>query len=547
MKTKEKIYSLIILAAVSVLSPGCKKWLDVNYNPRDLTDDKATPDLILPPLIQRTGNYQDMYLNCWMGYWTYWNFPLTNSVANYNRPSQENIFISTNPPVKDVIFLENKSRAAGAYYYLGIAKVIKALLWSAHVDRFNNIPYSQAFDPAILQPRYDKGQAIYEDLMLQLDSASGFIKSAAIAENTNIKQADIMFHGDKMKWAKFINTLKLRLLIHQSARTDRKAYIQAQIQKIVIEGSGFLNSGEDGGYNPGYDGSKVPNVTNPYFGGYSSYNMFYNGGFGVQEAGTNISSRDIAHAAMYAMELLKKDNDPRLDFFYSSIDMEVPQGANEPFTQSDPKNYRANQFGLPVNGNVYPYQSPPYISAVGGARNVDLVTDTASGIIKGRNMDQWVITSVESLFLQAEAVQRGFLPGDAKQAYLEAVRESFRWLNVGKSRANPSLSDAVFESWYQSRQTAGNPGVSWEAAADKYKLLMYQKYMALNGIEPLETWTDYRRNGRYPNIPVSASPARVGNTIPIRLLYVSQEYILNPAANAEGNLDVFNSKIWWMP
>ncbi|MCP2937624.1 SusD/RagB family nutrient-binding outer membrane lipoprotein, partial [Salmonella enterica subsp. enterica serovar Typhimurium] len=68
-----------------------------------------------------------------------------------------------------------------------------------------------------------------------------------------------MFGGDQTKWVKFANTLKLRLLMHQASRADRAAYVQAEIAKIVAEGSGFLGSGEDAAVNPGFQQDK-PNA-----------------------------------------------------------------------------------------------------------------------------------------------------------------------------------------------------------------------------------------------------------------------------------------------
>ncbi len=137
------------------------------------------------------------------------------------------------------------------------------------------------------------------------------------------------------------------------------------------------------------------------------------------------------------------------------------------------------------------------------------------------------------------------MPGDAEEAYKAAVKESFRWLNVGGNSTLPELSDAVFEEWYDEQVVANNPNVSWAAAPDKYKLLMFQKYMVFNGIEPFEAWVDYRRNGQYPNILLSADPARVSDKMPVRLLYPQNEY-MNNAENvkAQGEIDIFNSKIW---
>ncbi len=90
--------------------------------------------------------------------------------------------------------------------------------------------------------------------------------------------------------------------------------------------------------------------------------------------------------------------------------------------------------------------------------------------------------------------------------------------------------------------------VSWTAAPDKYKLLMFQKYMAFNGIEPFEAWVDYRRNGYFPVIPLSYDPARVGNSMPIRSPYPPLETTLNKDnLDAQGPIDIFTSKIRWMP
>ncbi|WP_343306560.1 SusD/RagB family nutrient-binding outer membrane lipoprotein [Chitinophaga niabensis] len=541
MRFSNKILPLLL--CLPLLITGCKKgWLDVNYNPRDLTNTDATPDLITAPLLERAVATQDTrFLQNWMGYWAYYHFPAGHPIQTYDRIQlSSETYNGSIPP--ELTFLETRSRELKMTFYTGIAKVLKVLHFQRTVDIVSSMPYRDAFNAAILQPRYDDGLMIYEDLMRQLDTASNLIRDAKSADNIKISTVDIMFHGDQAKWLKFINTIKLRLLVHQANRTDRAAYIAAEIAKIKTEGSGFLESGQDASVNPGYI---INRKLSYYYGCFSSHNQWGGGDF---NAVTQVGSWDWAHANVFAMNLLKENNDPRLGFFYSTIDMPLPAGAPEPFPQPGSQNFRGNKFGIYVNSGTYPYQGGAYVSAVGGSRNTDVVKPTASGIIKGRDMADWVMTSIESKFLQAEAVQRGWLPGDAEEAYKDAVKESFRWLNVGGNTAVPSLSDAVFDTWYNAETLAGNINVSWAAAPDKYKLLMFQKYMAFNGIEPMEAWTDYRRNGRYPDVPVSADPARVGNTVPFRLMYHSNEYIVNAAnVNAVGPVNVFTSKIWWMP
>ena len=165
------------------------------------------------------------------------------------------------------------------------------------------------------------------------------------------------------------------------------------------------------------------------------------------------------------------------------------------------------------------------------------------GLVKGFNQGAWLMTSVESMFLQAEAIQRGWLAGDKEAAYKAAVQESFRWLNVDKSKA---AADASFNAWYTAQDENNNGNVSYAKASDKLKVILLQKYIAMNGSNHLESWTDYRRNG-YPVIPLSVNPGRSSSVLPVRLLYPQSEYNLNTASvQAAGTISQFTSKVWWM-
>jgi hypothetical protein len=158
------------------------------------------------------------------------------------------------------------------------------------------------------------------------------------------------------------------------------------------------------------------------------------------------------------------------------------------------------------------------------------------GLAKSPTQAQWLLTSVESLFLQAEAIQRGWLPGDARAAYEKAVRESFIFLGIANAvdRANDYLA-------------SGLPVVDWDQAttADaKIKLIVTQKWIALTGINNLEAWTDYRRLG-VPNVPLSMYTGHLPK-IPLRLRYPQNEYNYNAENVAkENNPDPQSSGIFW--
>jgi hypothetical protein len=536
-----KRYKIITFILCSFAVTSCKKgWIDINYNPLQLTETNATPDLMLPNmLIKSMSLANDDMTAQWMGYWTYGSYPSGQSFLTYYMMDSYQ-FGSSTPDVNLFLFEKNAQQHEQPYYS-GIAKVLKALQWSRAVDNNNNMPYQDAGNIAIRKPRYDNGQFIYEDLMKQLDSAIILIHDAQQDKALHIGIADIMFHGDKEKWFRFINTLKLRLLMHQANKADRETYIKAELAKIMAQGSGFLASGEDADMNPGYTVDK-PSQIYARYSAFDVYSRYY-----VSVGSSFFANWELASANVTAMNMLKADNDPRLGFFYGPARVPLPPGAAEPFAQPGDQQYRGNEFGLPVDDAIYPYQRTDYVSQVGGVRTYRTAVSAAStGVIKGFDMPCWIMTSIESLFLQAEAIQRGWITGDPETAYKDAVKESFRWLNVGGNKNTPALSDAAFDTWYTA--SIANAKVNWAAATDKYKLLMYQKYMAFNGIEPFEAWVDYRRNGAFPAIPLSYDPGRVGNVMPIRSPYPTAELINNKEnLEAQGTIDIFTSKIWWMP
>ena len=106
-----------------------------------------------------------------------------------------------------------------------------------------------------------------------------------------------------------------------------------------------------------------------------------------------------------------------------------------------------------------------------------------AGTSSGASQSQWIYTSFESLFLQAEAVDRGWLPGDPQAALDAAIQESFVYLGLTTDDA------ATYET--------DNPYADLASAADvgltEPQIIAFQKYCAMTGFDPLEAWSDLRR------------------------------------------------------
>ncbi len=556
----KRINKLMITGAllVAVLGSSCKKsFFDINKDPNNAVESNISPDLVVTQAMVNSANRTGTgyaFLNFWLGYWapsSGFAPAVEEQSYNINTNFASGIFSGLLDNAYDYQFMETKAAETNQTFYQGIAKIMKSNNFAQLVDVYNNVPYSEALQGlAAIRPKYDDAKTIYEDLIKQLDTAITLIKAADVSTNLNIVTADLMFGGNKTSWVKFANTLKLRLLMTQSNRSDRQAYVTAEIAKIVAEGSGFLGSGQDAAVRPTY----TPDKANAF---YSAFGFASNGN----------AATTYYRANVIAMNYMKVISDPRLGYYYKAI-LGNPAAVNkEPLATLPPNNYRGNMYGLPIDNSTYPFQAGDFVSQVGGVDAPGAYSSSSKGLAKGYNQPMWIMTSIESMWLQAEAISRGFMSGDAKAAYKAAILESFKWLAV------PS-ADAAFNTWYDQQVTLANKNVDWDlntTAAEKQRLIMFQKYLAMNGIDPLQVWNDFRRStggtpqvdpdpakyasgnpgtAAYPYLDLSSNPGRSSQVIPVRMLYPQRELELNnanvPTAGVKSG-DQFTAKIWWMP
>lgn len=495
---KKATYKLIIFASVlSIGLAGCKRELDINKNPNTVTESNITPALILPNALHNVGAQSSLgygWLSNWMGHWSpsgSYNPNTEESTYNITSSFQETKWSSVYNALFDLDVVEQKSKARGETYFRAIAMIMKAHLFQNLVDLYGNVPYKQAFKALEFpSPAYDKAEDIYADLHLKLDTAIALMDTAKVGDAE--ADVDIVFGGEQDMWIKLANTIKLRLLIRLS---EVNANPTAELAKIVAKG-GVLGSGESASANPGYANDE--NKQSPFFATY-----------GLTPSGNQANEYYRANA--YIINVLRNNNDPRIGYFFKAA-----------ASPASPTN--------PYVGNVY--GTDPDVNFSG-----DRTSNIGSGLVKSFDQDQWIVTSVESMFLAAEAIARGWLPGDAKTAYENAVKESFIWLGV------PSAATAA--TTYMTNNASASWANAGTTADSKAKFIVAQKYIALTGINSLEAWNDYRRLGVPNTVPLSVNPGRGTRTIPVRLIYPSAEYAVNSAnVQAQGTITA-QSKLFW--
>jgi Starch-binding associating with outer membrane len=516
---KKYIYFMVISA--SLLFVSCSKsYFDINKNPNAATESSVTPYLILPTALHNTGTLTGANYNAlarYMGAWTRGgdfgpnqeeeSYQLTTNFANTGFS-----FASWYDNLFDYSIIEKQGTATGQNFYVAIAKTMKTVGFMNLVDMFNNVPYSQAFDlSANILPKYDKGRDIYTDLFKQLDQALALLNSVVPNKDENITTADIMFKGNVTMWKKFINTQRLKLVLRVATNAS---LVTPATELAKVTSDGFLGTGETAAVNPGY--AKANNT-----GGLSQQNPFWDS---YKENVSGVPFDNFNRANNFVLNILKGSGDIRFEYYFAKAI-------------------------TPLLGNLYAGMPYGYPSVAGLPSSNNTSGVGGVGLAKSFSQGQWILTSVESKFLQAEAIQRGWLSGTAQAAFEDAVRESHIWLGVTNAVATANAYLA-----------GGSTYVNLAGSTNKIATIMIQKYLSMVGMNNFEPWSDYRRistglatdagdglalyNFYLPAKSINASAA--ANVIPRRYRYPQREYNFNAASvGAEGNPDPQTSKIFW--
>ncbi len=553
-----KKLGLIATTAVALLT-GCKTDFDINASEENLSAGSLNYRDVLPSSIATSAKIVAAdwkFLQNWMGYWARsGSYQNDNEEETYNFTNTFPNTAAGNPwnnlyyNASSYNYIQQKAKASGDGFYEAICRIMKTQNFQLLTDVYGNIPYFQALQGNdVRNPKYDNGKDIYKDLFLQLDTAIALLKSPAAAASANEKIAtnDLVFKGNATLWIKLANTLKLRMVIHCQNGIDASTSVSgidyaAIMSGINAEGTGFLNSGETAKINPGFSASKP-----------SPFYRF----FAINENGTLAGLADVTKANAFAVGLgtaqtpgyYRYNGDPRESRLYIRPDV-----------NSSASVYTARQLhkGIPY-GAVSGFAAGFNGDSLSAINQINLTSPNTGLTPNGASSDAWLMTSVESLFLQAEAAQRGLLPGvDPQTALTAAIRESFISLGLTAANANTYING-----------NAGYADVDYTAVADPsignlvdggLYTIIAQKWFALNGIAPFEVWSDYRRTDIVYGEGVSYDQANTGvwatqlstlsgaaSSIPVRLFYPQSEYSFNEAnVNTQGTISVFTSKVFW--
>lgn len=516
----KRIKFLVPLLAVMMFS--CDDYLDINESPNNPQFEDVTPKLLLPGAQVSAARVQittaNQLGNVFMNSWT----RNVQSFGNgFDRELQLNIDNTFYSGIWDGYFRALKNfdgiikydNTSGKYdNYVAIAKICKAHYMQQIVDLYGDCPYTEAWQGNDnITPAYDDDYAIYQDLIANLEQARDLIANANPDPNiTDEVVSDAMLYGDMTRWVEFANTIELRMLLRMSNMTGAPAtYRDTKLAEIAA--GPFLS--DNVAINPGYNASTDASA-NP------AYNTFAADVAGIARA--NRTFITMTGHAYKSLQSYATTNYPAA----GSQEIVAGSGVNYP-NVTDPRSARlftaapSNPRRAVNQGSSLVDVGAPTTTFPGLPCRLGLIGHfnpyaTAPTPAEYSAVDSYVMTYSESCFLQAEAAVRYPALFSNEQFWFdEGIYEDFamRVASVGTY-----VTTINTRPWF---------GLAASTTFDqKIHAIMYQKWVALLGINAIQSYIDYTRTG-YPLTPLAS--VAIQSRKPYRLVYPVSEYVSNSA------------------
>ncbi len=444
-------------------------------------------------------------------------------------------------PLKDLTVVINKATEEEDDKLLAAAKIMRAWVFMFLTDNWGDVPYTQALqgfeEDGELHPVYDTQESIYNALLAELEEANVLLTGTTISFGTG----DLIYDGDPVKWRKFANSLKLRLLNRAAGTPWTFTYDMVGAQADVTTNPGTAAMADA-------DAQIAAILANP-----TQYPVFTSNDDNAKLDFPGIPYRNPIYNALYSrkdqaisetmVDWLEARTDPRLHVYAQP----TPNSVDTP-----PLDYVGFQNGREISSAFF-----PSISLLG---TKVAFTETAP---------LYVLTYDEVEFIKAEYYMRAGNDGSAQTAYEAGIAASMaRWGLTDGGTVNPTWGDAsgitTGTTSYPVNFTSylNDPLVTWtgKTDAEKYQMICEQRWAAIFG-QGVQAYIEVRRTGFPERIfeyeLAGAYYPDLG--LPIRLQYALSEETYNTdnlvAAKADQNVEAGNegmfstngtqSQVWW--
>jgi hypothetical protein len=373
--------------------------------------------------------------------------------------------------LKVVIDSNTEAPVPNSNNVIATATLLRAYYLHNMTDRWGMIPYTEALQGLEnTTPKLDSQETVYKGLFDEIDTAL-----ALISTSQNGPEGDILFNGDMNRWKQFGNTLKTIMALRLSKR-----------------------DGELGGY--------AKTKFNEAIGG------------AIKSSSDNIHYTFLSDDNNDNLWQDRFVDEGRTDWLMSDVIVDYMIGSG---TNTAPQDPRLHKYANPLVG------TNKYVGADYGVGN-DLIANYSlitTDIIYNQTAPAYIFTAAQIQFSMAEAVELGWMSGDAATYYNAGIQESMNQWGVDAADATAFIASA--------------PYANVQSIAE-------QKWVALF-LQGYEAWAEWRRIGG-PATIVKPADQLQGTDIPQRQGYSSttpniNEENYNAAIAAQGP-DTLDTVLW---
>lgn len=525
---------------------GCGDITNLNRNPNE-PDDTVDYNMNDPRLasslragIPMEGDDEQRVKSLMLDYFAQiadgGNFSTKNYVMNEDWNRRMYRRVQSNVSSLNIVIRNLLPEVEDFRHTIAVAKIWRVFTQASGVDFFGPIPFAK-YTEIEENPPYMSVQDNYNQFFTELEEAIGMLDQKStntIFVNSN---SDLLYANNVAKWRAFANSLRLRYALRLSEVDVEKCKAEA---KKAIE-SGVMTDRNGSAY--------LPPKANGDWGQDYNYTMFqitWGGAINMTQTFEKLVT-NIGGAA-FPEDIFNernKDKTPLSKIHPAKVDLRATEMFDPAFDTGD---WKGITYGLPTAeytatlakscaemGFLYkngaPYKSRPYD----------------------------VMLFEEVCFLKAEAMERGFIAGDAKTEYEKGVRASFTTWGLAavvddylkSNEKNLAGTSANYDDYQDPAGGTGNT---------RLEKIITQKYIAAFPDVSFESWNDKRRLN-LPRFDVGAfryeaqydasnKNIKDPKNFIRRVQYPEQERQINNVEYEKGvallgGPDQSNTPIWW--
>jgi hypothetical protein len=425
--------------------------------------------------------------------------------------------------------------------YEAIGRFVRAYYYYNMTSLLGDVPVTTALQgQADETPTYTPQQQVFAYILSELDTANSDFATLITNKDNSLSSTQDLYYGpgvnpniastaqQLLAWQKLVNTFELRVLISLSTQASamNAGPLFATIINNPLTYPIFASQNDDLQfvYNPG------------------NTNTFSTYPFNPSNFGSIAARYNMAYTYVNALTTL---GDPRV-FNTCEPAWAIVTNVDSP---AQYQYFVGASTGLAL-GTMYNNASAGDYSFINRARYYSNFTGSPNVLIGYKEM----------LFNIAEAIERGWIAGNAETYYKTGIDESMKYYGIDTTQTSftayflPPGANSVsqvapyaykfsFSSWY------AQPAVQLSATpATAIGQIVLQKYIASFENSGYESYYNWRRTG----VPAFQSGSGVGNNgvIPVRWAYPVSEQTQNPTnwsaalSNQGFSADDLNQTMW---